>query len=73
MRLNELVALVGNSCGEVSRSRLLAALVSDAPSTEVQLSRLVHGYAKKTAGEVVGRSGPIVEDVRQRGRRPRHS
>ncbi len=72
-RLNALVELVGTTCGEVSRSRLLAALVSDAPSNETDLALLVHSYTKKTAAEVVRRSGPIVEDVRQPGRRPRQA
>lgn len=72
-RLNELVdRMRDETTVDASRSRLLAALVSSAPSDPRQLDRLIQTYHGKTAGEVVLQPrGPIAVRPRQPGRRPR--
>jgi hypothetical protein len=72
-RLNELVDRMSDETAvEASRSRLLAALVSCAPSDPRRLDRLIQRYRGKAAGEVVLQpSGPIVVRPRQPGRPPR--
>lgn len=69
-RLNELWELLVNDGYEVSRSQLLAALVTNAPNRPRDLERLVREYKKRTAGSVVLQSkGPIREQERKPGRR----
>jgi hypothetical protein len=71
-RLNELIRLIGlEPYGEVSRSRLLAALVAHATPDSRSLVRLLKTYAALSANDVVlQRSGPISVKHRRPGRRP---
>lgn len=69
IRLNELLGRV-TSLGEISRSQLIAALVSSAPSEPDRLREIVEEYRSRTAGEVVlRRTGPISPQKRKPGRR----
>jgi hypothetical protein len=71
-RLNELIELVVSGGFDVTRSQLLAALVSNAPEVGKQLERLIRQYRTETAGSVVlQRTGLIVRPPRKPGRRPR--
>lgn len=74
-RLNELVdELEAVSAGSTSRSRLLAALVAQAPSSGPELEELVKGYGRLTAGDVALQgAGHIERRVRKPGRRARRS
>lgn len=71
-RLNELlVQLTDGGGGEITRSKLLAALVADAPTGADQLDALLRRYRGRTAGAVVlAPSGPINIPKRRPGRRP---
>lgn len=70
-RLNELLdRLADAGDGQTTRSRLLAALVAEAPSDPEELRALLRAYGRRTAGTVVlQRSGPIERPVRRPGRR----
>ena len=70
-RLNELLdQLASVGTGEVTRSRLLAALVARAPAQGDRLDELVRSYTKLTAGKVVlQRTGEITLRQRTPGRR----
>lgn len=73
-RLNELRDLMVNDGYEVSRSQLLAALVTNAPKRPRDLERLVREYKKGTAGTVVLQTkGAIREQERKPGRRASHT
>jgi hypothetical protein len=70
-RLNELLArLIDAGDGPTTRSRLLAALVADAPSDPEKLRAVLLAYGQLTAGKVVlQQAGPIALPVRKPGRR----
>lgn len=69
-RLDELRDLVIKEGFEVSRSQLLAALVTGAPARARQLEDLIREYKRKNAGSVVLQpKGPIREPDRKPGRR----
>lgn len=69
-RLDELRELVVKGGFDVSRSQLLAALVTRAPARAPQLENLVREYKKKKAGNIVLQpKGPIREQERKPGRR----
>jgi hypothetical protein len=69
-RLNELRELLLRAGYEVSRSQLLAALVTSAPNRSRDLELLVRQYKEKTAGAVVLQAkGAIREQDRKPGRR----
>ena len=70
-RLNELLGrLVDAGDGQTTRSRLLAALVADAPTDPEQLRAVLLSYGRLTAGKVVLQpTGPIERPVRRPGRR----
>lgn len=71
-RLNELVDALVDQAVDVTRSRLVAALVSAAPSQPDQLARMLREYIDLTAGKVVlQRKGPILIPARRPGRRAR--
>jgi hypothetical protein len=71
--LNELRDLMLNDGYEVSRSQLLAALVTNAPKRSSDLERLVREYKKEAAGTVVLQSkGAIRVQERKPGRRASH-
>ena len=72
-RLNELLGeFSAVSAGDISRSKLLAAIVSATPTSGSELERLVKQYRALTAGEVVlQEAGPIIIPDRRPGRRPR--
>jgi hypothetical protein len=74
-RLDELLEkFVAFSAGEISRSKLLAAIVAATPSTGSELQKLVKRYRALTAGDVVlQEAGPITLRPRRPGRRPRRS
>jgi hypothetical protein len=72
IRLNELVDRMTASGGEISRSQLLAVLVSSAPTNDAQLHELLRKYKRRSAGSIVLQRGTeIVPPPRRRGRRPR--
>jgi hypothetical protein len=73
-RLNELIERMGDDAAvvDVSRSRLLAALVTSAPTDGQSLEDLIRAYVAKTAGAVVLQpTGPILVSPRRPGRRSR--
>ena len=74
-RLNELLSeFSAVSAGDISRSKLLAAIVSTTPTSGRALERLVKRYRAFTAGEVVlQEDGPIIVPDRRPGRRPRRT
>ena len=74
-RLNELLEeFIAVSAGDISRSKLLAAIVAATPSTGSELQQLVRRYRELTAGDVVlQEAGPITLQTRQPGRRPRRA
>ena len=74
-RLNELrEEFIAVSAGEISRSKLLAAIVADTPSTGSELQQMVRRYRELTAGDVVlQQAGPITRGPRRPGRRPRQT
>jgi len=51
-RLNELVSLLGNAGTPVTRSQLVAALVTRAPASAAELQELVARYTRQSAGSV---------------------
>ena len=56
--LNELVRrFVEASAGDITRSRLLAAIVCNAPRGGPELAELVHQYRVLTAGDVLDQTG----------------
>jgi hypothetical protein len=73
--LNELIGLIEvDLYGEVSRSRLLAALVAHATPTPSSLVKILKTYATLSAEDVVlQESGPISIKSRRPGRRPQQS
>ena len=72
-RLDELLDELSEvSAGDITRSRLLAALVATTPSSGSKLEQLVKQYRALTAGEVVlQETGPITLRDRRPGRRAR--
>lgn len=74
-RLDELVKKIGAvSAGDISRSRLLAALVADAPDGGSDLDDLVRQYRTLTAGAVLRQeTGTIEFRERKPGRRSRRT
>ena len=74
-RLNELIdEFSAVSAGDISRSRLLAALVATTPNSGSELEQLVKRYRALTAGEVVlQETGPIALPDRRPGRRARRA
>lgn len=72
-RLNELLDRLAEAGeGEITRSRLLAALVAGAPTDPDTLKRVLSAYGRLTAGKVVLQpTGPINPPIRRPGRRPR--
>lgn len=74
-RLNELLEkFIAVSAGDISRSKLLAAIVAATPSTGSELQKLVRRYRELTAGDVVLQEvGPITRGPRRPGRRPRRT
>ena len=74
-RLNELVKNISAvSAGDVSRSRLLAALVADAPDSGSALDDLIRQYRGLTAGAVLRQEAGTIElQERRPGRRPRRT
>ena len=72
-RLEELLGrLNAVSAGDISRSKLLAAIVSASPTSGSELERLVKEYRALTAGDVVlQEDGPIIVSKRSPGRRRR--
>lgn len=70
-RLNEMLSKVSAaSTGDISRSKLLAAIVSATSADGRKLERLVKRYRALTAGDVVlQEAGPIIVPDRRPGRR----
>lgn len=60
-----------NAGYEVSRSQLLAALVTNAPKRPGDLERLVREYKKGTAGTVVLQSKGAIREQERKPRAPR--
>ena len=72
-RLDELLVRFGAvSAGDISRSKLLAAIVSTTPASGPELEQLVKRYRALTAGDVVlQEDGPIIVRDRRPGPRKR--
>lgn len=70
-RLNELLDRLTDAGGSASRSELLAALVTSAPTDGRKLEATLVHYRSRKAGDVVTTQGPIIVPIRRPGRRPR--
>ena len=70
-RLNDLVKSISAvTAGQITRSKLLAALVAGAPSSGFELDKLVREYRALTAGEVLRQdTGIVTLPERRPGRR----
>ena len=73
-RLNELAVIASTIAGDVSRSQLLAAIVSNTAADREHLRSVLAHYKGLTVGRVVlQRTGEVVVSRRPAGRRPRRS